>query len=644
MFDLLFGWRKASKCKKLIKQLQCRLKLLKNKRHAIVRQLREDLAQLIKIGRQSIAFHRVEQLIKDETVNEAYELLEIFCDFILIQLSYIRRHKECPNDINEAISTLIYASVRCGDLPELRMIRQLFEDRYGHKFAMVALELFPGNLVNRQVKEKLSTQSISEDLKHRMVNEIARDYCPRPEILALEYYSDWEKQQMKLTGSEDQALSADVPTFYDISERSELHASKLEKVVFVDSPCHSKSIQDLNIPASAAAASSSSSEEQKVLPTILESQAQKEENSDEGNSQHGKGNLLGKKEDGRSATASSSESLPKFYEDTVVYMDDIEEFQSSTPKDEESQDQRLFRFKSSIQFKESSLNDRDELENEKVKSNSQNSGRTSSFSSKKRTRRKLVFHENESIKDTNSLSYYGQQPSNKQRSYHQQLQRKQQKKTSVDEGDKRPNQLCNTEMGFTFLPRNRRCYPKKPECRCCSSHNMRHSCSSLESPCYFFADEDDDDCDSPSFRKPKNLSSSHYSRDHNGETDEEVESIISPQKPRRRSYESKSMVYDVFTYPDHQIQSQNYVLEEKEERFGSRWGNGVSCRTRKDSVPPYIRTVTMPPERPKDISDENFQRSKSFPIQTPNHVHPKLPDYDDIAAKFTALKKERSCQ
>lgn len=59
--------------------------------------------------------------------------------------------RDCPNDINEAVSSLIYASARCGDLPELRTIRKLFGERYGLKFAMTALELFPGNLVNCQV-------------------------------------------------------------------------------------------------------------------------------------------------------------------------------------------------------------------------------------------------------------------------------------------------------------------------------------------------------------------------------------------------------------------------------------------------------------------------------------------------------------
>ncbi|CBI28894.3 unnamed protein product, partial [Vitis vinifera] len=196
MFDILFGWRKASKCKKLIMRVQCRLKLLKNKRCCIVRQLREDVAELLKNGHQDVAFKRAEQLFKDESIVAVYELLDHFCEFITINLSYIRRHKDCPNDINEAISSLIFASARCGDLPELRAIRKLFGERYGQRFAMSAVELYPGNLVNCQVKENLSIKSVSDDMKHRLVDEIARSNSLQQLPLALEYGSELQQQQV----------------------------------------------------------------------------------------------------------------------------------------------------------------------------------------------------------------------------------------------------------------------------------------------------------------------------------------------------------------------------------------------------------------------------------------------------------------
>ncbi|KAK8516714.1 hypothetical protein V6N13_080824 [Hibiscus sabdariffa] len=163
----------ALACKKLIKRVQYRLKLLKNKRFTIAKQLREDLAQLIKLGYQETASNRAEQLLRVENMMTLYDILDQFCEFINVQFSYIRRHKDCPNDINEAVSSLIFASARCAELPELPAIRKLFGERYGHRFATVAVELLPGNLVNREIQEKL---------------------CLQPEILALEYFPELQRQ------------------------------------------------------------------------------------------------------------------------------------------------------------------------------------------------------------------------------------------------------------------------------------------------------------------------------------------------------------------------------------------------------------------------------------------------------------------
>ncbi|PON78224.1 Vacuolar protein sorting-associated protein [Parasponia andersonii] len=642
MLDFLFGWRKASKCKKLIKQVQCRLKLLKNKRQAIVRQLREDVAQLIKIGHENIALNRVEQLIEDETVVAAYELLDHFCEFIIIESSYIRRHRDCPNDVNEAISSLIYASARCGDLPELLVIRKLFEERYGQKFAKTALELLPGNLVNRQVKEKLSMQSVSEDMKQRMVNEIAKDYCLRTEILALEYYSDWQEQ---MKGSKD------VQTPNGIAERSKVGTPNAEierKVAFVDAPlaeanlsltkpCSSNACEDRVITSNSVASSTI----QPASPTVSESLMYNKVEKTEASAQP----IVVEQKEERVVTASSSESFPKIHEETLVYLDDIEEFQSSTTKDEDSQDQRLFKFKSSVHLKKENFqndsnhySERFESWNEKEKPVSKDCHRSSSLSSRKRSKRRLVFQEDQSKKDTECFSYYGQ-PDN-QRVYHQ--QRNQHKKTPVEGSERRLNQFCSSEMGVTYsLSRNRRFYPKRSGCSCCSNHKMRNSCS-LESPCYFFTDDDDNDCDVPPFVKLKNFPR-RSCREHffwNEELDDEIEWIAVPHKPRRRSCDNGAMLYDVFTYPGHQTHSQSNELKGMEEEFGARRGRASSCRTRKDSAPPYLRNVTMPQERPKDNSKDDFQRSKSFPAENSNHVHPKLPDYDDITARFMALKKE----
>ncbi|KAI3774100.1 hypothetical protein L1987_48643 [Smallanthus sonchifolius] len=204
----MFGWRKASKCKKLMKKLRCRLNLLKNKRCCIVRQLRNDVAQLIKHGHHQTAFNRVDQIYKDECVIAVYDLLAHFCEFLSLQLSYIRRIKDCPNDINEAISSLIFASARCGELPELLRIRKLFSQRYGELFEARALDLLPGNLVNFQIREYLSMNKVPNQVKSKLVEEITTTVL-QTGPLALEFTSEQGQRQATNGTGNDQIANAD---------------------------------------------------------------------------------------------------------------------------------------------------------------------------------------------------------------------------------------------------------------------------------------------------------------------------------------------------------------------------------------------------------------------------------------------------
>ncbi|CAA0819993.1 Regulator of Vps4 activity in the MVB pathway protein [Striga hermonthica] len=188
MFDILFGWRKASKCKKLIKMARCRLKLVKNKRSCVSRQSRDDVAQLLKHGHHQIAFRRVEQVMRDESLIQVYDLLDLYCECLIFRFPYIRKCRDCPNDINEAASTLIYSSARFAELPELMPIRKLLGECYGQRFVKTALELLPGNLVNLQIKDyHLLRKKVTEDSsKYRLLAEIASD-CMQQGPLLLEY-------------------------------------------------------------------------------------------------------------------------------------------------------------------------------------------------------------------------------------------------------------------------------------------------------------------------------------------------------------------------------------------------------------------------------------------------------------------------
>ncbi|PSS16315.1 IST1-like protein [Actinidia chinensis var. chinensis] len=554
MFELLFGWRKASKCKKLIRRVQCRIKLLKNKRCSIVRQLRDDVAQLLAHGHEQSAFDRVEQLFKDESIVAVYDLLDHFCEFIIIHLSYIRKHKDCPNDINEAVSTLIFASARCGDLPELPVIRKLFGERYGHRFVTVALELLLGNLVNRQIKENLSIKSVPNDVKYKLVDEIARS-CRQQGPLALEYYSDVQVEHVILVRKNknmgDQVLRNDVQTHCNTKEETQLQDFDIMeaegKIVHVDFSSDSKNLLIENSPY-----------EFGILDRCTEN--------------------------------SSSEGLLSPLPEEVIYLDDIEEFKNPTGKDENYQDQRLFVFKSSVVLAmesfENGFNEKKIDKNVKVGSGSDKNRKACG----KRQRKRPVSDEGRSLKDVETTIY----------------------------GDSSENSRIDKRESH-----NRRKIGKKV------SFNETHECS-LEYPCYFCISDDKIDSESQNRKTTYGGFPVHNSKDEKVENntfcrhrpcfctrkpdDKKVECEFVLQKPRVDAQIGATMDGDL-TYP-----------------------NRAPNEPMKSDCRPILRATTMPIERSRDSLTDSMLRSNSFPFQQPSHVHPNLPDYDQLAAQFMALK------
>ncbi|KAI3855087.1 hypothetical protein MKX03_018481, partial [Papaver bracteatum] len=73
----------------------------------------------------------------------------------------------CPEEVREAVSSLMFAAARFADLPELRDLRQMFTERYGSD-----VEPF----VNQEFKEKLSSTPPTVDQKLQLMRDIAKEY------------------------------------------------------------------------------------------------------------------------------------------------------------------------------------------------------------------------------------------------------------------------------------------------------------------------------------------------------------------------------------------------------------------------------------------------------------------------------------
>lgn len=166
----------SSKCKTAAKMAVARIKLLRNKREAVMRQMRRDIALLLQSGQDATARIRVEHVIREQNVLAANEFIELFCELVVSRLSIIAKRRECPADLKEGIASLIFASPRCSEIPELVALRKIFEKKYGKDFVSAATDLRPNSGVNRMLIDKLSVRTPTGEVKLKVMKEIAKEH------------------------------------------------------------------------------------------------------------------------------------------------------------------------------------------------------------------------------------------------------------------------------------------------------------------------------------------------------------------------------------------------------------------------------------------------------------------------------------
>ncbi|XP_073004228.1 uncharacterized protein [Typha latifolia] len=166
----------GTRCKTCLNLAISRIKLLRNKREAQLINMRKEIFQYLQTGQEAIARIRVEHIIREQNILAAYEIIELFCEFVLARIPILEAQRDCPIELQEAVASIIFASPRCSDLPELIQIRNLFGAKYGKEFVTAASELRPDSGVNRTIIEKLSVRAPPADLKLKVLKAIAQEY------------------------------------------------------------------------------------------------------------------------------------------------------------------------------------------------------------------------------------------------------------------------------------------------------------------------------------------------------------------------------------------------------------------------------------------------------------------------------------
>ncbi|KAL7137724.1 hypothetical protein ABFS83_10G111900 [Erythranthe nasuta] len=167
MLDGILGRGFSVKCKSLIKTIRARIDVVRRRVEAKQRFLREDLAKLLSNGLDINAYGRTEEYLAGLNLLCLYDVVEQYCEYIVKQLSRMQKQGECPEECREAVASLIYAAARFSDLPELRELRDTFQQRYGN-----CLEVF----VNQKFVENLSSRPPSNEKRLQALQDIASEF------------------------------------------------------------------------------------------------------------------------------------------------------------------------------------------------------------------------------------------------------------------------------------------------------------------------------------------------------------------------------------------------------------------------------------------------------------------------------------
>lgn len=166
--------KQTAKVKSLVKLAAARLAVVRRPRLGRRSIARSDVGQLLSIGHLDRALLRAEQVIEEDNMLEALDVIELYCKILVEQAAQLEKPKECSEEIKEAAAGLMFASARCGDLPELLDARAILADKFGRDFARAAKEGAHG-VVDPTLVRKLSGERASLEQKRRLAKEIAAE-------------------------------------------------------------------------------------------------------------------------------------------------------------------------------------------------------------------------------------------------------------------------------------------------------------------------------------------------------------------------------------------------------------------------------------------------------------------------------------
>lgn len=164
-----------------------RLKLVEKKKMELNQKARKTIGDFLHAGKVDRAKIRVEQIIREDYLVEAMDLVESYCDFLLSRFGQLQASEVVDEGLATAVSSLIWVNPYFeNDVPELKVIADQLGRKYGKPYVL-AVKDNQLKTVNEILMKKMSVQVPPKVLVEKYLVEIAKDqkidYKPDPHIL-----------------------------------------------------------------------------------------------------------------------------------------------------------------------------------------------------------------------------------------------------------------------------------------------------------------------------------------------------------------------------------------------------------------------------------------------------------------------------
>lgn len=166
----------ATRLKTTLKMAISKLKFLQEKKTALTKQQRRQLADLMGAGKETSAKIRVENIIRDDIYVELLEYCELYCELLLARILLVLDLQRTRPDggLQEAVALIVFCCSHT-EIKELVALGDMLRMRYGPEYSREVMENAAG-VVPAKIVTRCDIEPPLETLVDLYLSEIARAY------------------------------------------------------------------------------------------------------------------------------------------------------------------------------------------------------------------------------------------------------------------------------------------------------------------------------------------------------------------------------------------------------------------------------------------------------------------------------------